>query len=179
MIYYKPKFGFNFRNNFKFYLLTKQKLKLFYGNLADKKLNIFYKKAFKEFKNQKYEYFVNKNFYFLKNLESRLDSIIYRTQFVQSFRTAQQLISHGKILLNGKKIKIHSYLVKKGDLIEIDTSLHTLLKKKIKLSEVQYNIPKYLEINYKTFQCIIISDIKYNKILYTFPFWLNLNFLTK
>ena len=40
-------------------------------------------------------------------------------------------------------------------------------------------IPKYLEINFKTFQCLIISDINLNKIVYNFPFWLNLNKLFK
>jgi ribosomal protein S4 len=94
-------------------------------------------------------------------------------------RNAKQLISHGKVFINGKKIKINSYNIKIGDLIEIDPTLHDYLKKKINLSKIKYIIPKYLEINFKTFQCVVISNISYNKIMHNFPFWLNLNVLVK
>jgi small subunit ribosomal protein S4 len=136
-------------------------------------------KAYNKFKNQNNKYFVNKNSYFLEFLESRLDTILYRAQFTQSMRGAKQLISHGKVFINGKKIKINSYNIKKGDLIEIHPASQDYLKKKISLSKMKYILPKYLEINFKTFQCLVISDISYNKIMYNFPFWLNLNVLVK
>jgi small subunit ribosomal protein S4 len=178
-IYYKPKFGFNFKNKFRFYLFSKRQLSLFYGNLSEKYLNQVCMKAYNKFKNQNNKYFVNKNSYFLEFLESRLDTILYRAQFTQSMRGAKQLISHGKVFINGKKIKINSYNIKKGDLIEIHPASQDYLKKKISLSKMKYILPKYLEINFKTFQCLVISDISYNKIMYNFPFWLNLNVLVK
>lgn len=177
--YYKPKFGFNFKNKFRFYLFSKQQLNLFYGKLSEKYLNQVCVTAYNRFKNQNNKYFVNKNSYFLEFLESRLDTILYRAQFVQSMRSAKQLISHGKVFINGTKIKINSYIIKKGDLIEIHPISHYYLKKNISLSKMKYIIPKYLEINFKTFQCLIISDISYNKIMSNFPFWLNLNILVK
>lgn len=178
-IYYKPKFGSNFKNKFRFHLFAKQSLKLFYGSLAEKNLDKITNKMYKKFKSQKNDFFINKKSFFLETLESRLDTILYRTQFVQSARKAKQLISHGKVYLNGKKIEINSYNIKKGDLIEIHNTSHDFLKKEMISAEMHYVIPKYLELNYKTFQCIIISDISHNKIMYNFPFWLNLNILVK
>lgn len=178
-IYYKPKFGFNFKNKYRFYLFTKQRLKFFYGSLTDKNLTQIFSQVNKKFKNQKNNSSISKSNFFLELLESRLDIILYRTQFVQSLRYARLLISHGKVSLNGKIITINSYNVKKGDILEIQSNLHNLLEKKNNISPIKFNIPKYLEINFKTFQCIVISDISYNKIIYSIPFWLNLNYLIK
>lgn len=179
IIYFKPKFGFNFKNKFRFYLYSKQKLKLFYGKLSEKNLNQIYRNAYRKFKNQKSDYLKNKNFYLIDLLEKRLDVILYRTTFVNSIRTAQQLISHGKVFVNSKKITISSYCIQKGDLLEIDFISHKYLIKNMSFSENLSIIPKYLEINFKTFQCLIVSDINLNKIVYNFPFWLNLNKLFK
>lgn len=175
VIHFKPKFGFNFKNKFRFYLYSKQRLKFFYGKLSQKTLNQIYENAYKKFKSQNNECLINKNFYLLDLLEKRLDVILYRTTFVNSIRSAQQLISHGKIFINGKKITVNSYLIKKGDLLEIHSTFHKHLLKNMILFENFLIIPKYLEINFKTFQCLIISDINFNKIIHNFPFWLNLN----
>jgi small subunit ribosomal protein S4 len=156
-------------------LNSKQKLKFFYGKLPEKKLNQLYENAHKKFKNQNNECLINKNFYLLELLEKRLDVILYRTTFVDSIRSAQQLISHGKVFINGKKVTINSYLIQTGDLLEIHFTFHKYLLKNMSLFEKKIIIPKYLEINFKTFQCLIISDINFNKIMYNFPFWLSLN----
>ena len=175
VIHLKPKFGFNFKNKFRFYLYSKQKLKFFYGRLSDKTLNQIYEKAKKKFKTQSNDYLKNRIFYFLNILEKRLDVILYRYFFLKSVRNAQQLILHGKVLLNGKKVTVHSYLIQKGDLIEIHPTFHTYLLKNMILPKISKIIPEYLEINFNTFQCLILSDINPNTFFYMFPFWLNLN----
>jgi ribosomal protein S4 len=170
----KPKkYSFNFTNKFKFYLLLKQNFKLFYGSLSDNKFNQMYKKS----KNvQKNNLFFNKNsFFLLFYIEKRLDVILFRTPFFDSIRSSQQSICHGKIYINGKKITINSHLIKKGDLIEIHSSFHKTLFSNIHFHQNKLIIPPYLEINYKTLQFFIISEISLNKISYNFPFWLNLN----
>ena len=43
------------------------------------------------------------------------------------------------------------------------------------LPKISKIIPEYLEINFNTFQCLILSDINPNTFFYMFPFWLNLN----
>ncbi|MBQ1448401.1 MAG: 30S ribosomal protein S4 [Erysipelotrichaceae bacterium] len=52
-------------------------------------------------------------------LESRLDNLVYRMGFARTRRQARQLVNHGHILVNGKKVDIPSYEVKPGSVIEI------------------------------------------------------------
>ena len=56
---------------------------------------------------------------FLKLLESRLDNLVYRIGFASTRRGARQLVNHGHILVNDKKVDIPSYQVKPGDVISI------------------------------------------------------------
>ena len=54
---------------------------------------------------------------FLRLLESRLDNLVYRTGFSTTRRGARQLVNHGHVTVNGKKVDIPSYRVKPGDVI--------------------------------------------------------------
>ena len=56
---------------------------------------------------------------FLRLLESRLDNLVYRAGFATTRRGARQLVNHGHITVNGKKVDIPSYRVKPGDVIAI------------------------------------------------------------
>ncbi len=56
---------------------------------------------------------------FLRLLESRLDNLAYRTGFASTRRGARQLVNHGHVTVNGKKVNIPSYRVKPGDVISI------------------------------------------------------------
>ena len=56
---------------------------------------------------------------FLCLLESRLDNIVYRMGFARTRRAARQLVNHGHILVNGKKVDIPSFTVKPGSTVEV------------------------------------------------------------
>ncbi len=56
---------------------------------------------------------------FMRILESRLDNLVYRFGFARTRRAARQLVNHGHILVNGKKVDIPSYLCHVGDKIEV------------------------------------------------------------
>lgn len=56
---------------------------------------------------------------FLKLLESRLDNLVYRMGFASTRRAARQLVNHGHITVNGKKVDIPSYRCKAGDVISL------------------------------------------------------------
>ena len=56
---------------------------------------------------------------FLKLLESRLDNLVYRIGFATTRRGARQLVNHGHVTVNGKKVNIPSYRVKPGDVISL------------------------------------------------------------
>ena len=56
---------------------------------------------------------------FLRLLESRLDNLVYRIGFASTRRGARQLVNHGHVTVNGKKVNIPSYRVKPGDIISL------------------------------------------------------------
>lgn len=56
---------------------------------------------------------------FLRLLESRLDNLVYRAGFASTRRGARQLVNHGHVTVNGKKVDIPSYRVKIGDVISL------------------------------------------------------------
>lgn len=56
-------------------------------------------------------------------LEQRLDNVIYRLGFTKSRFMARQFVSHGHVLVNGKKLTIPSYVVKEGDVVELGAKI--------------------------------------------------------
>ena len=91
-------------------LKKKQKLRFLYG-LNEKQ----FRKTFNEAGKLKGIHGEN----FMKLLESRLDNLVYRIGFASTRRAARQLVNHGHILVNGKKVDIPSYRVKPGDTISL------------------------------------------------------------
>ena len=85
---------------------------------------------------------------FLKLLESRLDNIVFRMGMSNSRRGSRQLVNHGHILVNGKKVDIPSYEVKPGDVISVrEKSLeHPAIKDAL---EAKRKTPAYVEFDAK------------------------------
>lgn len=94
-------------------LQEKQKVKFMYG-LTEKQ----FRKTFEEAGKKKGMHGVN----FLIMLESRLDNLVYRMGMAKTRRASRQLVNHGHILVNGKKVDIPSYQVKPGDVISVKES---------------------------------------------------------
>ena len=92
-------------------LQAKQKLKFYYGNMNERQFRNVYRKALQKRGN------TTENFIGL--LERRLDTVIYRAKFAITVFAARQLINHGHVRVNGKKVNIASYLVTEKDTIEI------------------------------------------------------------
>lgn len=75
---------------------------------------------------------------FLRLLESRLDNLVYRIGFASTRRGARQLVNHGHVTVNGKKVNIPSYRVKPGDVIsmkEDDKNLKVVAESLAKVSK--------------------------------------------
>ena len=64
----------------------------------------------------------------LQLLESRLDNIIFRTGFAISRKQARQIVNHGHVLVNGKRVDIPSFLVKPGDVITFKAGSSDFIK---------------------------------------------------
>jgi small subunit ribosomal protein S4 len=91
-------------------LREKQKLKRFYG-LLEQPFHNLYEKALKM------KGVTGDNL--LSMLERRLDNVVYRMGFGTSHPQARQIVRHGHIQVNGRKVNIPSYMVKVGDLVEV------------------------------------------------------------
>lgn len=97
-------------SNYGLQLQEKQKVRFMYG-MNEKQFRRTFEKA------KKMKGVVGEDF--LRLLESRLDNIVYRLGFANTRRGARQIVNHGHIIVNGKKVDIPSYQVKPGDIISI------------------------------------------------------------
>ncbi len=100
-------------SNYGLQLREKQRIRYLY-NMNEKQFYTAFVKA------QKMPGVTGTNFLVL--LESRLDNLVYRMNLARTRRGARQLVSHGHILVNGKKVDIPSYTCKPGDSIEVKES---------------------------------------------------------
>lgn len=82
----------------------------------------------------------------LQILETRLDNIVFRLGFAPTIAAARQLISHGHIAVNSKRINIPSYLCKINDSISVKESSRNFIKKSLETFSSS-SIPSHLEVN--------------------------------
>jgi len=115
-------------------LREKQKLKRSYG-ILEEQLRGYYKEA-KKAKGATGELL-------LRCLESRLDNVVYRLGLTVGRSIARQLVSHGHVLVNGKKIDIPSYRVKVGDTITLASKSFNIPVVKKSL-EKEASVPAWL-----------------------------------
>ncbi|MHA0858198.1 30S ribosomal protein S4 [Paenibacillus sp. CMAA1364] len=124
-------------SNYGMQLLEKQKLRHMYG-LGEKQFKTLFNKA------SKMQGIAGENFMFL--LESRLDNLVYRLGFANSRAGARQLVSHGHITVNGKKVNIASYRLNTGDVIGIRERSRGMASIKEAI-ENRNHLQAYLEFN--------------------------------
>ena len=98
-------------SDFGIQLKAKQKLKGYYGNITEKQFHRYYKEAVRR-KGDTGEHLVGL-------LERRLDAVVYRAKFVPTVFAARQFVSHGHVLVNGRRSNVPSHLLKDGDVVEI------------------------------------------------------------
>ena len=122
-------------------LEAKQKLKFYYGNMNERQFRNVYRKALKNKGN------TTENLIGL--LERRLDTVIYRAKFATTVFSARQLINHGHIKVNSKKVNIASYLVREKDTIEIKDKSKELAVIASALVNKEREIPDYIQMDVK------------------------------
>jgi small subunit ribosomal protein S4 len=97
-------------------LRAKQKMRITYG-LMEKQFSMYVKRA--TAKHESGDGAVTPSLKLARELESRLDNIVYRSGFANTRALGRQLVSHGHILVNGRRNSIASHQVKVGDVISI------------------------------------------------------------
>ncbi|MFH2105520.1 MAG: 30S ribosomal protein S4 [Parcubacteria group bacterium] len=131
-------------------LREKQKAKKLYG-ILEKPLRNYFREANKQ-KGATGETLI-------RLLEMRLDNAVFRLSFAKSRSLARQMVSHGHVLVNGKRVSIPSYQVKVGDVVEVGEGAR---KKKGFANLVEEiskeEIPKWLEIDSKGAKGTVIRE---------------------
>ncbi len=87
----------------------------------------------------------------LQILETRLDNVVFRLGLANTRREARQIVNHGHILVNGKKVNIPSYLIKQGDVITVkEKSKESPRMKEIVEINASRLVPKWLDMDKNT-----------------------------
>lgn len=120
-------------------LEEKQKLKAIYGMISEKQLVNYYKKALRQTGNTAS--------HLAEYLECRLDVVVYRLKFANSIFGAQQLVAHGHILVNGKKVDIRSFQVAPGSKISLKEKSRKMKVVNESLENLNRDVPTYLSLN--------------------------------
>ena len=120
-------------------LLAKQKLRGYYGDISEKQFRRTYDEAVK-LRGDTSENLVGL-------LERRLDTVIYRMNFAPTIFSSRQLVNHGHVQVNGKRVTIRSYRVRDGDVIEVraKSKQHPLVLETVQHPE--RDVPDYIEVD--------------------------------
>ena len=133
--------------NFGIQLREKQKVKRMYG-LMEKQFRNLFKKA------ERMKGVTGHNFMIL--LERRLDSALYRAGFALSRKQARQIVSHGHVLVNGRRLDIPSYTVNTGDVLEVKEKSKEMVPVKEAL-EAGREIPEWMSVDKDKMKAEIVS----------------------
>lgn len=120
-------------------LEEKQKLKAIYGMITEKQLVGYYKKAAALEGNTAQ--------HFVEMLECRLDNIVYRLKLAPTIFAAQQLVSHGHILVDGKKVDRRSFQVKPGMVVSVKEKSRQMKIIVGAIDSAQRSVPEYLTLD--------------------------------
>ena len=139
-------------------LEAKQKLKFYYGNMNERQFRNVFRKALKKKGN------TTENF--IGFLERRLDMVIYRAKFATTVFSARQLINHGHIKVNGKKVNVSSCLVSEKDTIELKDKSKELIVIAGALVSKEREIPDYIQMDEKSKIAKLIRVPKFSEVPY-------------
>ena len=145
-------------SDFGIQLQAKQKLKCYYGNMNERQFRNMYKKAIMK-KGDTAENLIGL-------LERRLDAIIYRSKLSNTIFSSRQLINHGHVRVNGKKVNISSYQAKEEDTIEIRDKSKQLAIVDIALANKEREVPEYLQLDEKNKKVKFVRIPKFEEVPY-------------
>ena len=121
-------------------LAAKQKLKGYYANLGERQFRRLYKEAVRRRGD------TGDNL--IELLERRLDAIVYRMKFVPTPFAARQIVNHGHVSVNGKRVNIASYQVKDNDAIELRSKAKEMAVVLESVKSSERDVPDYLEVDH-------------------------------
>jgi len=143
-------------------LRAKQKLKGYYGNIGERQFRKIFDEA-RRLRGSTSEQMIGL-------LERRLDAVVYRAKFVPTVFAARQIVSHGHIKVNGKRVDIPSYRCKVGDVIEVKEKSRELALVLEASKSSERDVPEYLEVDHSKFTSKLVripglADVPYPVVM--------------
>ncbi len=125
-------------SDFGIQLRAKQKLKGYYANISERQFRMIYQEAIRLTGDS------SENLIGL--LERRLDTIVYRAKWAITVFAARQIVSHGHVKVNGKRVTIASIRIKVGDVIELGDKAKEMVAVQEAQASAERDVPDYLEV---------------------------------
>ncbi len=142
-------------------LEEKQKLKAIYGMIPQRQLVRYYQEALRQKGVTAH--------LFLRRLECRLDNIVYRLRLAPTIFAAQQLVTHGHVLVNGKKVDRRSFEVKPSMVISLKPKAQALAVTKQSIENTAREVPGYLELDGAAFSGKLVSEPHLDQVPFPLP----------
>jgi small subunit ribosomal protein S4 len=147
-------------------LMAKQKLRGYYANLGERQFRRLYEEASRRHGD------TGENLIAL--LERRLDAVVYRMKFVPTPFAARQLVNHGHVRVNGRRVNIPSYQVRDGDAIEVRDKAKQFALVLEAVKSTERDVPDYLEVDHEKMRGKFIRAPKLADVPYPVPMEPNL-----
>ncbi len=93
----------------------------------------------------------------LRNLELRLDNVVFRAGWGASRRQARQFVRHGHVLVNGKRVTIPSYRARRGDQVTLKTPSREMFAVRRNMDTLERQIPAWLEVGESGFSVTVLN----------------------
>jgi len=139
-------------------LRAKQLLKGYYGNIGEKKFHKYYDMA----DNMKGDTPEN----MIGLLESRLDAVVYRAKLAPTVFSARQLVSHGHVYVNDKRVKISSYQVMPNDVITVDDKAKQMPLVVLALESPEREFADYVKVDKAAFAATFVRVPSFDEVPY-------------
>ena len=139
-------------------LHAKQKLKFYYGNINERQFRNIYRKALSKRGD------TSENLIAL--LETRLDTVVYRAKLAPTVFAARQLINHGHIKVNKKRVNVSSYLLKDSDQVEVNEKSKKLNVIDGSIQSKEREIPEYIQLDGKSKSVKLVRVPKFSEVPY-------------
>jgi len=143
-------------------LRAKQKLKGYYGNITEKQFKAVYREA------ERIKGDTSENLIGL--LEIRLDALVYRSKFVPTVFSSRQLINHGHVKVNGRRVNIPSFRCRVGDVVEVIDKSREIPMVLEAVQSPERDIPDYLDVDHSKMKSSlnrvpVLSDVPYPVVM--------------
>jgi len=143
-------------------LRAKQKLKGYYGNIGERHFRRLYAEAAR-MRGSTSEHLIGL-------LERRLDAVVYRAKFVPTVFAARQLVSHGHVRVNGKRVNISSYRVRIDDVVEVREKSREIPMVLEAAKSPERDVPDYMDVDHgkmtaKLVRIPALSDVPFPVIM--------------